>query len=208
MIESPSGELAGSEASDKKNWTTTASAFQRLLHWLDGETNSDGQKYLEMRRRLVAYFDRKSCITPDDLADETLNRVARRLEEENISEAEDPAKYCYIVARFVFLEHLRSSRREDALANDLMRNATAATAIFTQAQAEENILLSCLEGCIKRLEPENRQIIHGYYVGKEREKIEHRRSLAQSLGITPNALSIRACRIRAKLEKCVRECCR
>ena len=207
MIESPSGELPAPEDSDKKNWVTTASAFQRLLHWLDGETNSEGQKYVEMRRRLVAYFDRKSCITPDDLADETLNRVARRLEEENISEAEDPAKYCYIMARFVFLEHLRSSRREGALANDLMRSATETTAIFDQAQDVQNIMLSCLEGCIEKLEPESRRIIHGYYVGKEREKIENRRSLAQALGITPNALSIRACRIRAKLEKCMRECC-
>ena len=29
-----------------------------------------------MRRRLVAYFDRKNCIAPDDLADETMSRVA------------------------------------------------------------------------------------------------------------------------------------
>ena len=208
MIESPSGELPGPEASDKKNRTTTASAFQRLLHWLDGETDSEGQKYLEMRRRLVAYFERKSCITPDDLADETLSRVARRLEEENISEAQDPARYCYIVARFVFLEHLRTSRREDALANDLKRSGAAATAVFGQAQDEKNTMLSCLEECTRKLAPESRQIIHGYYVGKEREKIENRRSLAQTLGITPNALSIRACRIRAKLEKCVRECCK
>ena len=207
MIESPIGEPSGQEASNKKHWTTTASAFQRLLNWLDGETNSEGQKYLEMRRRLVAYFDRKNCSTPDDLADETLNRVARRLEEEDISEAPDPAKYCYIVARFVFMEYLRSSRQEDALASDLKRNATQAIATFDQAQEEKDIMLSCLEGCIKGLEREGRQISLGYYVGKEREKIENRRSLAQTLGITSNALSIRACRIRARLEQCVRECC-
>lgn len=208
MIESPSGEFAGPETSDKKNWTTTASAFQRLLHWLDGGTNSEGQKYLEMRRRLVAYFDRKNCTTPDDLADETLNRVARRLEEENISEAEEPAKYCYIVARFIFLEHLRSSRQQEALASDLKRNATQAITAFDQVQEEKDVMLSCLEGCINRLEPAGRQIILGYYVGKEREKIADRRSLAQSLGITSNALSIRACRIRTRLEQCVRECCK
>ena len=159
-----------------------------------------------MRRRLVAYFDRKCCKTPDDLADETLNRVARRLEEENISGAEDPAKYCYIVARFVFMEYLRSSRQEDALASELARSATEATTEFDQSQEEKDILLTCLEGCINSLDLEGRQIILGYYVGKEREKIENRRSLAQTLGITSNALSIRACRIRAKLEKCVREC--
>ena len=208
VIESPIGEPSGLEGSLKKDWTTTASAFQRLLNWLDGETNSEGQKYLEMRRRLVAYFDRKSCTTPDDLADETLTRIARRLEEENISGTEAPAKYCYIVARFVFMEHLRSSRQEDALASDLKRNATEAIAVFDQAQEDEDIMLSCLESCINNLEAEGREIILGYYVGKEREKIGNRRSLAQSLGITSNALSIRACRIRARLEKCVRECCR
>jgi hypothetical protein len=37
-------------------------------------------------------------------------------------------------------------------------------------------------------------------------KIENRRSLAQTLGITVNALSIRACRIRDKLESCVKKC--
>ena len=37
-------------------------------------------------------------------------------------------------------------------------------------------------------------------------KIGNRRALADSLGITINALSIRACRIRDKLEACVKEC--
>jgi len=29
-----------------------------LLEWLDDGIDSQGEKYLEMRRRLVAYFDR------------------------------------------------------------------------------------------------------------------------------------------------------
>jgi len=202
------GEPSNLEAFPKKNWTTTASAFQRLLNWLDGATNSEGQKYLEMRRRLVAYFDRKNCATPDDLADETLDRVARRLEEENISTAEAPAKYCYIMARFVFMEHLRLSRQEGNLASDLERNSTEAMSDFSQAPDEKNDRLSCMEECINQLQPADREIILGYYVGKGREKIESRRSLAQRLSITSNALSIRACRIRDRLENCVRDCCR
>jgi len=202
------GEPSNLEAFPKKNWTTTASAFQRLLNWLDGATNSEGQKYLEMRRRLVAYFDRKNCATPDDLADETLDRVARRLEEENISTAEAPAKYCYIMARFVFMEHLRLSRQEGNLASDLERNSTEAMSDFSQAPDEKNDRLSCMEECINQLQPADREIMLGYYVGKGREKIESRRSLAQRLSITSNALSIRACRIRDRLENCVRDCCR
>ena len=201
-------ERSGLEDSRKKDWPTTPSAFQRLLNWLDGATNSEGQKYLEMRRRLVAYFDRKNCATPDDLADETLDRVARRLEEENISTAEAPAKYCYIMARFVFMEHLRLSRQEGNLASDLERNSTEAMSDFSQAPDEKNDRLSCMEECINQLQPADREIILGYYVGKGREKIESRRSLAQRLSITSNALSIRACRIRDRLENCVRDCCR
>src|SRR5262245_39264859 len=91
----------------KGDWVLTKSAFRQLLAWLDEGANSDGSRYLEIRKRLVLYFDRKNCLTPDELADETLNRVARRLEEEGTITTDAPAHYCYIVARFVLLEDLR-----------------------------------------------------------------------------------------------------
>src|SRR5438128_12012423 len=90
-------------------WSFTADSLHRLLNWLDGGTSADGHMYVEMRRRLRDYFARKSCGTAEDLADETLTRVARRLEEEGITQDETPARYCYIVARFVFLEHRREA---------------------------------------------------------------------------------------------------
>ena len=93
----------------KSDWVLTQNAFRQLLDWLDEGLNSDGSRYLEIRRRLVLYFDRKNCLTPDELADETLNRVARRIEEEGGISTDTPAHYCYIVARFVLLEDLRRS---------------------------------------------------------------------------------------------------
>jgi hypothetical protein len=65
----------------KRDWALTPNAWSRLLAWLDQGLDSSGERYLEMRRRLVQYFDRRNCVHPDDLADETLNRIARRLEE-------------------------------------------------------------------------------------------------------------------------------
>ncbi|MCA1849645.1 MAG: hypothetical protein LC672_00990, partial [Acidobacteria bacterium] len=70
-------ELPVPKAGQKRDWTLTPRAFHQLLNWLDEGAGSEGRKYLEMRRRLVAYFDRKNCPAPDELADETLNRVAR-----------------------------------------------------------------------------------------------------------------------------------
>jgi DNA-directed RNA polymerase specialized sigma24 family protein len=187
----------------KKDWVMTQAALARLLEWLDEGNDSGGKRFLEMRRRLVSYFDRKNCLEADDLADETLNRIARRLEEETI-ESETPAKYCYIVARFVFMEHLRAASKASSLTAELeVRRASRPSA--EDADQKEK-MLDCLEGCTAKLELKHREIIRRYYIGKERLKIENRQALAKELGITMNALSIRACRIRDKLEACVRDC--
>ena len=192
----------------KKDWALNSHAFHRLLTWLDQGTNSNGEKYLEMRQRLLAYFDRKNCLNPEDLVDDTLNRVARRLEEEGFVESDAPAKYCYIVARFVFMEYLRRPENERVLLDDGSSQGQGGFAVPDDAEENElkDRMLNCLEQCTAKLSTQNQDIITRYYVGKERVKIENRRALAASLGITMNALSIRACRIRDRLESCVRQC--
>ena len=203
------GELSAQTVGQKRDWVLSSRAFHRLLVWLDDGAHSEGGKYLETRRRLVDYFDRKNCATPDELADETLNRVARRLEEEGSIETEAPAKYCYVVARFVLLEHLRGAQRDGALLQELRRQPREGGPDADGADEEQEVrerMLSCLERCTEELEPKSRELITQYYVGAERVKIESRRALAERLGITANALSIRACRIRDRLENCVRRC--
>jgi DNA-directed RNA polymerase specialized sigma24 family protein len=191
-------------------WTLSTDALRRLLDWLDGGTNSDGRAYVEMRRRLRDYFDRKNCRSADDLADETLTRVARRLEEEGITRAETPARYCYIVARFVFLEYLREAKAHPMVAQDFGDSApqfsVPAAADAAESGGTPDELVACLHKCLQALDPLNHHIITRYYIGTERLKIDNRRELAESLGLSSNALAIRACRIRARLETCVRRC--
>ena len=188
----------------KKNWIISQVAFRRLLEWLDDGKNSDGERYLEIRTRLVTYFDRKNSLNPDELADETLNRVARRLEEEGKIESETPAKFCYITAKFIFLESLRSKEKLNISLDEVVINQD-----FSKIQTEkfdQETRLNCLENCTNNLETGNREIIFGYYFGEERIKIENRRNLAKTFDISVNALSIRACRIREKLAVCVENC--
>ena len=193
----------------KKNWSLTAESFRKFLAWLDEDEDSAGQKYLEMRQRLIAYFDRKNCLLPDELADETLNRVARRLEEEGEIDSETPAKYCYIVARFVFMESLRVKESKNIPLDDVLsrpQNNEILSLKSSDEKEKNEKMLGCLEECANKLEAGNREIIFGYYVGEERAKINNRRALAEKLNISVNALSIRACRIRDKLEICVKKC--
>jgi DNA-directed RNA polymerase specialized sigma24 family protein len=193
----------------KKDWSATPAAFQQLLAWLDEGTDSGGARYVEMRRRLVGYFTRKRCLAVDDLADETLNRVARRLEEEGgIPDA--PARYCYIVARFVFFEHLREVKAHPMVAHvsgDIApQPSTLSAADAAESAGTQEKLLGCLQTCLQELDPLNHRIITRYYIGSERVKIDNRRVLAESLGLSQNALTIRASRIRTRLEACVRRC--
>lgn len=188
----------------KQDWVPTESAFRNFLSWLGDGDDSRGERYLEMRRRLVCYFDRKQCFAADELADETLNRVARRLEEEGTITDAGPAQYCYLTAKFVFMEHLRKSRHEVSVGSDLssvkLSNHTAAT-----DPAARN-LLECLESCLAKLFPLDRNLILEYYSGEKQEKIRRRKQLAEKLALTLNALSIRACRIRNQIETCVIKC--
>ena len=199
-------EPSARQTEPKKTWTLSAPAFDRLLNWLNEGEKSEDAKYLEMHRRLIAYFDRKNCRAAAELADETLNRVARRLEEEGKIDSETPAKYCYIVARFVFMEYLRETNKRIAALDEMRRQESGHNDLGAEVSDRRETLLDCLERCTSKLPSANRELITKYYIGKERVKIENRRAQAKSLGITINALSIRACRIRDKLEVCVGQC--
>lgn len=208
----PNAELPAARPAPKSEWRLSELAFRRLLDWLDEGLDSKGERYIEMRRRLVAFFDRKNCASPDDLADETLNRVARRLEETGSIEDTVPARYCYIIARYVFLETVHQARRDPISLSDLppdRRDKALASAPGDKSannESSDEQRLACLRSCLGKLDDEQREMICQYYKGEQRTKIENRRAIAVRLGLTMNALSIRACRARAKLEGCVAEC--
>ena len=183
---------------EPKHAALSPAAFQRFLTWLDEGSDSGGERYLEIRRRLVSYFARKRCAIADELADDTLNRVARRLEEQGTITDAAPARYCYIVARFVFLEYLRRPElHPEALLTDV-----GSTPVASDPSVERR--LEILDECLARLAAAERELIRAYYGGDQRGRIATRRALSEKLGLTQNALSIRACRIRSALEECVR----
>jgi DNA-directed RNA polymerase specialized sigma24 family protein len=186
----------------KRDWQPDKAAFDRLLAWLDEGTDSRGERYLEMRERLVDYFGRRNCHSPDDLADETLNRVARRLEETGSIDDVVPAHYCYIVAKFVFLESLRRPGRTELVA----QSAEPFAAELADERVESERTFACLEQCLQSCSAADRALILDYYGTTSGSARENRRQLAQRHGITVNSLAIRACRIRSRLEGCVRAC--
>jgi DNA-directed RNA polymerase specialized sigma24 family protein len=185
----------------------TQLAFDRLLEWLDDGRDTHGQGYLEMRQRLVRYFARRNRPAADDLADETLNRVGRTLAQEGRIAVRPPARYCYLVARFVLLEDVRRAPKE---ARFVTASATRASCAGCRSAAKSDDTgeirerrLTRLESCLQRLTPEQRELIVEYYRDARGNRIEHRRELAGRLGISMNALAIRVSRIRGVLVACL-----
>jgi DNA-directed RNA polymerase specialized sigma24 family protein len=186
----------------------TPDTFASLLAWLDDGVESNGERYLEVRRRLASYFDRRNRPAADDLADKTLTRVAITLAQDGAIVTRPPARYCFAVAKYVLLEDLRRDRRlvpfDDSRATDTISIASHG-AIAAERDVRER-RLDCLDHCLQNLKAEHRELIIEYYGESRQMKIQRRRALAVRLGISMNALAIRAWRIREGLMACVGQC--
>jgi RNA polymerase sigma factor (sigma-70 family) len=192
----------------------TQAAFHRLLDWFNEgnvDPDSGAQKYEEMRQRLISYFDRRNCRSPEDLADETLNRVALKLDEKRSITDVTPAMFCFIKARQVLHEYWRRPDRKEIALEELPITAPPDRHSFQvtnpdDEREEQEQRMKCLENCLRNLKPQDQDLIIRYYYGEERVKIDNRQKLANELGISGKTLVVRALRIRKKLEECVERC--
>lgn len=183
----------------KKEWALTKEAFDRLLGMLDMDRDRAGQKYEFVRLRLVKFFQWSGAIEPDMEADETLNRVARKIDEG--ANVYNLNAYIQGVAKLVKAESLRNPLRKHL---DIEEAYDLAATIAEDPDKTERRV--CLDRCLGNLPEESREIIITYYENEKGIRIKCRKQLATRLGITPNALRINAHRIRMSLETCVREC--
>jgi len=193
----------------RKEPAFTEIAFNRLLQWLDDGVESHGGRYLEMRRRLVFYFERRHRASAEELADETLSRIGHTLEQSGVIGTRPPARYCYVVARFVLLEDFRRERRHVPLDEPRFPRVWSYDATAVEPDEELAIReqrLNCLDRCLLELRPDQRELVVDYYRETRRQKIDGRRAIANRLGITMNALGIRVYRIRDGLMACVELC--
>jgi DNA-directed RNA polymerase specialized sigma24 family protein len=184
----------------KKKWVLTQEAFNRLLASLDADCEQAGQKYERIRLKLIHYFAWRGTTFPEAEADETINRVAQKIEAGE--EIKNLNAYFYGVARLVFAESLRIREREQ----EAIKQAPLAEVSFKDYDSDSARRRVCLANCLRHLPEESRDLIIEYYQDEQGKKIKRRKDLASRLDIPVNALRIRAHRIRTGLEMCVKEC--
>lgn len=175
-----------------KDWTLTQESFDQLLAWLDSDREISGRRYEGIRTRLIKLFACRGCAESEDLADECINRVAKKVPQIVNTYEGDPALYFYGVARHIHQEYLR--------------RPAPAPEPTPQLDEESEQEYECLSKCLEELPLDSRELVLQYYQQEKKAKIDHRKEMALRLGIAVNALRIRAYRIRATLQSCVHAC--
>lgn len=169
-------------------WTLGQSAFNELLNWFAPDPEAAGQQYELIRQKLITLFRYRACVFPDELADETINRVARKLPQIKYNYVGSPANYFYGVAKRVYLEYIRAKPVRKLL-----------PAPYIEEDVE--VLFQRLDYALSRLEQADRELILSYYQGDGRSKIAQRKILADQLGVNLSTLRTRIHRIRFQLRR-------
>jgi DNA-directed RNA polymerase specialized sigma24 family protein len=187
------------EASHEK-WSLTQQAFDRLLAALGADRDAAADRYLEIRRNLVRLFEWRGCPAPDECADETLNRCARKLAEGE--DLRDVATYCLGIARFLVLEMSRQRVHQARPLGEVREPHAPAVSL----EEDEHQRVECLQRCLRQLPAEQRELILGYYRGEKTEKIRNRKGLTDRFGVAASTLRMRALRVREVLQSCTGNC--
>ena len=166
--------------------------FDRLLAWLHPDRDEAGKKYEDIRRRLIRYLTYYGCANGEDLADETINRVIKKVPEIADTYVGDPARYFGGVARNI--------RKE------LCNPPPPPPPPEPDPPDEKERRQRCLDKCMEKISLAEREWVVRYYCADKSEKIENRKKMSEELGIEPNALRIRLHRVRKRLRKCVTDC--
>jgi RNA polymerase sigma factor (sigma-70 family) len=197
----------------KQRWVLTQDAFDGLLARFDEDTRRAAEKYELVRAELVRLFRYRGCTAPHELADQTIDRVARKIAEGEVIPRGEMSNYFYGIARNILKEYFRRPDASASPIDELPLSAHPAKdpeefAELSETWSAAEQRFRCLEKCIDKLPPETRKLVVEYYEKEEGAKIENRRKLAEQMGISLNSLRIRLHRIRDKIEKCLFECIR
>jgi DNA-directed RNA polymerase specialized sigma24 family protein len=179
-------------------------AFQGLLSLLGEDEEQAAQEYERLRERLIVFFSCRGCPEPEERADDTIDRLSRRIDEgERIR---DVRRFAYGVARLVLSESLKRRWRHRRALGYLATISAPPPWRGVTEPYESEAGVECMRRCAARLPPDDRELILRYYESAGRDRQRERRELAVRLALSPSALRLRAYRIRRVLEVCTRRC--
>lgn len=187
--------ISKSTGAAKAEWTVTQVALDRLLIWLDADQERAAEKYEHIRRCLIKIFTTRGYAEADELADKTIDRVAKLNVEQDLAAT-------YVGSPLAYFAHVAGYIRHEHDRRTSIRQQCPHLAAPVDVEHQHR----CLEACLARLAAEDSQLVLAYYQDDKQAKIKTRRELAARFGVSSTALRIRVHRLRVGLQACVEEC--
>ena len=192
-----------------------SNALSALLALLDPDPVKAADAYRRLHLRLIRFFNLTAASDPQQLADETIKRLAQRAAEDLAAvpddKADDPAigevqppvvRSQAVLASGVVREVLQEDRSRSRPSDQEVREWFAKTTNARDLNQERRQTI--LRSCLSKLPPERRRLLEKYYGWNVGHKADYHQNLARSLELNTVALHNRALRSRAQLEACVR----
>lgn len=179
-------------------WTITRDSFAALLLKLGSNPFESGVRYEALRSRLMLYFSRKCLDFPEELADDVLDRLTRRLADG--TEVGSIEGFALGIARHVALEQAKKPFQLQVLEDDFFANIPAASSTPSEEERLEG-----MERCLACLPAADVELLTRYYVGDGGSLIGARKDIAEKLGVSPAAVRQRVFFLRRRLQKCMEQ---
>jgi hypothetical protein len=95
------------------NEKMTPEELDKLLNWLNPNRELAAAEFIRIRRILTNIFLTRGCINADELADETIDRVAAKIKEIETDFRGEKLIYFVSVLRYVYKESLRTNQNKN-----------------------------------------------------------------------------------------------
>ena len=194
----------------KKHSQLTQEKFDKLLLILDPDRLDAAEMYEHLRQAMITFFSFRGASDPEELADETMNRVASRLHDGAEIFSTNPASYFYGFARNIWYETVTKKNKLQPLDETFSNQQSSALnphEILEQRLEQRDLELrrTHLNRCLESLSAKDRELLIEYYQDTGAAKIENRQALAERFSISPKTLRNKTVLLRGKLADCVRK---
>ena len=172
-----------------------------LLTLLHPDEAQAAVEYHNLHQRLTRFFDWNNVEDPTALADDALDRLAKRAAESSMNNGvHNVSAFALGIARHLLQEEARRQQKS----GEINRHWQAMESSRTE-EPESEAMDEALQHCLEKLRPERRRLIEAYYNYEDSEKIRTHQQLAEAEGLSLNALRNRVLRTRQELEACLRK---
>jgi RNA polymerase sigma factor (sigma-70 family) len=171
--------------------------FDKLMELLGPDREQAALEYRRLHERLTRYFDWNGGADPAALADETFDRIERRLDKQGVEgPIENVSAFALGIARRLLLEDLRRQKKAAET------GARWSSIDQSDSTEEKELMDEALRHCLSQMPADRRKLIESYYEHGLSKALSHQK-LATKYGITINALRTRVLRVRNELEAAI-----